>query len=110
MKAYLKNYRQAPRKVRLVADMIRGKRVREAIVSLSFLPKKAALPIQKLVKSAAANAAQAGKSDQDALRIKDIRVDKGITFKRFMPRARGRAAPVDKHASHVTLILEEIKK
>lgn len=107
MQATLKNYRQAPRKVRLVADLIRGKKVVEALNALSFLPKKAAAPFKKLVESALANAKQQGKEDREVLSIAELRVDKGVTFTRFMPRARGRATPIRKHASHVTLVLKE---
>lgn len=110
MKATLKNYRQAPRKVRLVADMIRGKRIAQAVAALSFLPKRAALPMKRLVESAAANALQQGTKSGEDLVIAEIRVDKGMTFERFMPRARGRATPIKKHSSHVTLTLKEAKQ
>lgn len=105
----LKNYRQAPRKVRLVADMIRGKGVSDALSALTFLPKRASLPIKKLLESAAANAKQQGR-DSATLVVGAISVDKGTTLTRSMPRARGRAAPIRKHSSHVTLTLEESKK
>lgn len=106
VKASLKNYRQAPRKVRLVADMIRGKRAQEALSALAHLPKKASEPIKKLVESAVANAKQGGVENPEDLTIAEVRVDKATTFTRFMPRARGRAAPIRKHASHVTLTLK----
>lgn len=106
MKASLKNYRQAPRKVRLVADMIRGKRLMHALTALTALPKKAALPLQKLLESAASNAAIAGNNKREELIVKEIRVDGGIVFTRSMPRARGRATPIRKRTSHVTLVLE----
>jgi len=108
MKAILKNYRQAPRKVRLVADMIRGKRVPDALSALSFLPKRSSLPMKRLLESATANAKAQGVADT-ALVVSKISVDKGTTFTRFMPRARGRATPIRKHSSHVTLILGEAK-
>ena len=104
MKAVLKNYRQAPRKVRLVADLIRGKRVEEAQLALSFLPKRAATPMLKLLNSAVANASDASTED---LIVREIRVDKGVVLKRFMPRARGAAHSIHKHASHVVLVLGE---
>ncbi len=104
MKAFLKNYRQSPRKVRLVGDAIKGKRVVDAMLYLSFLPKRAAEPISKLVASAVANAKQAGEST-DNLIISEIRIDKGIVLKRMMPRARGSAFRINKRSSHITLSL-----
>ncbi len=104
-RATLYNYRQAPRKVRLVADLICGKRAGDALSLLSFLPKRASEPIKKLVESAIANAKLASIEKPEALLITDIRVDKATTITRSMPRARGRATPIRKHGSHVTLIL-----
>ncbi len=106
MKAYLKNYRQAPRKVRLVADLIKGKQVARAELELKHLAKRAALPMEKLLASAVANAKVAG-ADAENLIVKDVMVDKGIVLKRHMPRAFGRAASIHKHASHVTILLAE---
>ncbi len=106
MKAFLKNYRQSPRKVRLVADLVKGKKVNEAIVALNLLPKRAGLPISKLVQGAVANAKQTG-ADVESLFIKEIRVDKGIVMKRMMPRAMGRGARINKRTSHITLVLAE---
>lgn len=106
MKAFLKNYRQSPRKVRLVADLVKGKKVNEAIVALNLLPKRAGLPISKLVQGAVANAKQTG-ADAESLFIKEIRVDKGIVMKRMMPRAMGRGARINKRTSHITLVLAE---
>jgi large subunit ribosomal protein L22 len=106
MKATLRNYRQAPRKVRLVANLIKGKKVQNAALELKHLAKRAALPMEKLLASAIANAVQAG-ADKDLLIVKDVRVDKGLVMKRWMPRAFGRAAPIHKHASHVTITLVE---
>ncbi len=103
MKAFLKNYRQAPRKVRLVADSVRGVNVAAAIQNLTFLQKKAAVPVKKLLESAVANAGEKA----DNLRVKEITVDKGFTFKRFRARARGRAAPIRKETSHVKVTLEK---
>ncbi len=107
MKALLKNYRQAPRKVRLVADHIRGKRATEARVLLSALPKRAALPIRKLLDSAIANAKNMNGADAGSLYVKEIRVDAGPTLKRFMPRAFGRASAINKRSSHVSIVLGE---
>lgn len=104
MKATLSNYRQSPRKVRLVASLVVGKNVSQAIHELEVLSKRAALPIKKLIASAVANAGTAG-MEQDNLAIKSLRVDKGVMFKRFLPKARGRATVIRKKASHVVLEL-----
>lgn len=106
MKAFLKNYRQSPRKVRLVANLIKGKGVKEAIVELSFLPKRASLPIKKLLSSAIANAKITG-VDVDNLFVKELTVDKGIVMKRMMPRAMGRGARINKRTSHINILLAE---
>ena len=106
MKAYLKNYRQAPRKVRLVANLIKGKSVAAAELELKHLAKRAALPMEKLLASAVANAKVAGASVENLI-VKNVTVDKGLVMKRMMPRAFGRGAPVHKHMSHVTLTLAE---
>ena len=109
MKATLKNYRQSPRKVRLVADLIRGKKVNQALTELEFLPKRATEVMTKLISSAAANAENNFKVNQDELVIKDITVDKGITLKRYRPRARGVAKRINKRTSNIALSLE-VKK
>ena len=106
MKAYLHNYRQAPRKVRLVANLIKGKSVAVADLELKHLAKRAALPMEKLLASAVANAKVAG-VDAENLMVKEVTVDKGTVMKRHMPRAFGRAAAIHKHSSHVTLTLAE---
>lgn len=106
MKAYLHNYRQAPRKVRLVANLIKGKSVAVADLELKHLAKRAALPIEKLLASAVANAKVQG-ADAENLMVKDVTVDKGVVMKRHMPRAFGRAAAIHKHSSHVTITLAE---
>ena len=89
MKASIANYRQSPRKVRLVADLIKGKKVKDAELALSFLPKRAATPLLVLLRSAVANATQNSGIKVENLVVSDVRVDKGVTMKRFMPRARG---------------------
>jgi large subunit ribosomal protein L22 len=104
MKAFLKNYRQAPRKVRLVAGLIKGKRVDESLTELEYLPKRAGFPIKKLLLSAVANAKLSGEESED-LFIKELRVDKGATMKRMMPRAMGTGHRINKRTSHLTLIL-----
>jgi len=100
--AKLSNYRQAPRKVRLIADLVRGKSAERAIALLSMLPKRGAEPMLKLVKSAIANAKDVPASE---LYIEKIEVNGGIVFKRHMPRARGRASQILKRTSHITLAL-----
>lgn len=108
MKAELKTYNQSPRKVRLVTDLVKGKKVADAIVALSFLPKHASLPIKKLIESAAANAKSQGEDVKD-LTVKNIRVDSAGMFVRFMPRAMGRAAPIRKRRSVVVVELASAK-
>ncbi|MCC7469845.1 MAG: 50S ribosomal protein L22 [Bacteroidetes bacterium] len=108
MKASLKNYRQSPRKVRLVAKSVRGKKVQEAVTILGFMPKRAALPLKKLIDSAVANSGM----PKDELIVKNIEVNKGLVMKRIMPRARGSAYPINKRTSHVlvTLASKSVKK
>lgn len=111
--ASLKTHRQSPRKVRLVASLIKGKTVSRALAELKFLPKRASLPIEKLLNSAVANAQHNFGAEKGDLVVKDIRVDKGIVMRKFMPRARGSASPIKKRTSHIVLVLgkkEEIKK
>ena len=107
MKAYLSNYRQSPRKVRLVADLIKGKSVVEAQGQLSFMPKKASEVFQKLLASAVANAKNNNGMKAEDLLIKEVRVDGARVLKRSMPRARGSAFPILKRSSHVLLVLGE---
>lgn len=104
MKALLKNYKQSPRKVRLVADLIRGKSVPNARVALSYLPKKSAPAVEKLLESAVANARTKG-MDAENLFVKTITVNKGAVLKRYRPFARGRAGSVRKTMSIVQLEL-----
>ena len=104
MKASLTNYKQSPRKVRLVADMIRGKKVSVARDSLVFLAKKSSPEIIKLLNSAIANARTQGMNPDDLV-VKKISVDKGMVSKRFMPKARGRAASIRRTMSHINLEL-----
>lgn len=107
MKAILTNYRQSPRKVRLIANLVKGKAVDAALTELSFLVKRGALPIEKLVASAVANAMQNNGADRTNLIVKDITVNKGIVLKRSMPRAFGRASQILKRSSHVVVTLAE---
>lgn len=107
VKAKISYARMAPRKLRLVADMIRGKDVNEAVKILSFVNKKSAPILKKLLKSAIANADQKKTIDVDTLFVKHITIDQGPTLKRYMPRAMGRASEIKKKTSHVNLVLEE---
>lgn len=107
VKAKIKFLRIAPRKVRLVADMIRNKNINEAMDILGFVNKRSAPVIKKLLKSAVANADQKKVVDVDTLFVKHISVDQGPTLKRYMPRAQGRASEIRKKTSHVNLVLAE---
>jgi len=106
MKAILKNYRQSPRKVRLLADLVRGKKVKEAIATLRFIEKRAALPFIKVIESAVANAKGQGVAIE-ALKVRNVAVDKGTVMKRSMPRARGSASRINKRSSHIMVELGE---
>lgn len=101
MKASLKNYRQAPRKVRLITSLVSGKRADVAQAMLARLVKRGSLPIKKLLDSAVANSGV----DAKDLIVKTATVDKGVVMKRWMPRAMGRAFPIHKHTSHVVIEL-----
>ena len=103
------NYlRVSPRKVRLVTNMLKGLGAKEALLQLRFLPKRASHPLEKLLRSALANAKHNFDLDEKNLRVKTIRVDGGPVSKRFTPRAFGRASPIRKRTSHITLILDEL--
>jgi len=108
--AKLRFLRMSPQKVRLVVDMVRGLPVDEAEHQLAFLQKRATQPVLKLLKSAIANAENNSKLSKDNLFIKKITVDQGPTLKRWRPRAFGRAAMIKKKSSHITIILDELKK
>lgn len=109
MKAILKNYRQSPRKVRLVADLVRGKRADESLRTLEFTPKRASRALSKLIESALANAKDSANKNPNELFVSEITVDEGFTIKRFRPRARGRAARIRKRTSHIAVTLGEKK-
>ncbi len=106
-KASLKYTRVSAQKARLVADLVRGKGVSQALKTLQFLNKKSALLILKLVESAVANAEQTNKIDLDRLYVQTITVDQGPVLKRFMPRAQGRAFGIRKKTSHINVVLGE---
>jgi large subunit ribosomal protein L22 len=99
-----------PRKLRQVADLIRGKSVVEAMAILRFMPGKAAVPIAKALNSAAANAEHNQDLDRDDLYIKTVFVDEGPVVKRYRPRARGRADIKRRRTSHITVIVDERKE
>lgn len=108
MKAILRFLRISPRKTRLVADLVRGKSVDEAISILTVTRRAASDPLSKLIQSAIANAENADSEiDLDGLYIREIYVNEGPTLKRFRPRAMGRATRINKRTSHVTCLLEE---
>lgn len=107
VKATLNFARIGPQKARLVADVVRGKDVNEAIRSLTFMKQKGAGLIKKLIESAVANAEDKKVIDIDNLYVKTIYVDMGPAIKRFRPRAQGRAFQVKKKISHINVILEE---
>ncbi len=107
--AKLNYLRMAPRKVRLVADLIRRKKIAEARAILSFTVKNGSKPLQKLLLSAVANAKNNFQLDPENLYISKITVDEGPKLKRWMPRARGQAYEIQKKTSHITIILDEIK-
>lgn len=106
IKATLRHLRMSPRKVRLVADLVRGLPVKAAEAQLFIISKRSSVPILKLLRSAIANATHNSQLDPNKLYIKEIMVDKGVTIKRWWPRARGSVAKIEKRNSHVTIILD----
>ncbi|MBI4427471.1 MAG: 50S ribosomal protein L22 [Candidatus Magasanikbacteria bacterium] len=111
MKAQLRYLRMAPRKVRILADLLIGKSAVEAIVQLEQSRRTAARPLLKLLQSAIANAKHNHESDEASLMIKQITVDGGPTLYRWMPRAMGRATPIRKRTAHIVLTLAgEVKE
>ncbi len=106
-RASLRYLRIAPRKVRAVADVIRGQQVEKALAALDFTNRAAAAPLARMLRAALANAANSADVDVDALRVREIHVDQGPTIKRYRPRAMGRATQIQKKTSHVSLLLDE---
>ena len=106
-KAIAKYIRVSPRKARLVALNVKGRPVEDAMNILKFTPNKAAGIISKVMRSALANAEQISGADVDALVVKQVIVNEGPTWKRFMPRSQGRANTILKRTSHITVILAE---
>ncbi|WP_059174130.1 50S ribosomal protein L22 [Bacillus sp. FJAT-27445] len=109
-KAVARTVRIAPRKARLVVDLIRGKQVGEAVAILTLTPKAASPVIEKVLKSAMANAEHNYEMDVNNLVIEQAFVDEGPTLKRFRPRAQGRASAINKRTSHITIVLSEKKE
>lgn len=107
VKAVAKDVGISPQKVRLVLDMVRGKKVDEALTVLNFLPTPAAKAVAKLIKSAAANAENNFQMSPAELRISNIYCDQGRTLKRYRPQSRGRINPILKRSSHLTVFVVE---
>ncbi|MBC8458644.1 MAG: 50S ribosomal protein L22 [Deltaproteobacteria bacterium] len=107
-RAAAKFIRVSPRKIRLVMDQVRGRKVEEALNILSFAPQKGARILKKLINSAVANAEQNSDVDVDLLYIKRLYADEGPTMKRWRPRAQGRATRINKRTSHLTIIVDEM--
>lgn len=109
-KASVRTVRIAPRKVRLVVDLIRGKKIGEAVAILRLTPKAASPVVEKLLKSAIANAEHNYDMNVEDLIVSEVFVDEGPTMKRFRPRAQGRASAINKRTSHITLVVSEKKE
>ncbi|EHL76506.1 50S ribosomal protein L22 [Bacillus smithii] len=109
-KAVAKTVRIAPRKARLVVDLIRGKQVGEAVAILRLTPKAASPIVEKVLKSAIANAEHNYDMDVNNLVVSEAYVDEGPTLKRFRPRAMGRASQINKRTSHITIVVSEKKE
>ena len=106
VKAQLNTLRISPRKVRLVAALIKGKRVDPALDQLMHLAKRSVAPLTKLLRSGIANAENVAKLDREHLWIKNLQVDEGVKLKRWIPKGFGRANPIHKKTSKITLVLE----
>jgi large subunit ribosomal protein L22 len=109
-KAVARTVRIAPRKVRLVVDLIRGKQVGEAVSVLRLTNKAASPVVEKVLKSAIANAEHNYEMDVNSLVVTEAFVDEGPTLKRFRPRAMGRASQINKRTSHITIVVSEKKE
>jgi large subunit ribosomal protein L22 len=104
--AVLRRFRQSPRKVRMVADMIRGRQVADAKAILEFQQRKAAKMLSKVLDSAVANATVNEKADADALKVTKITVDPGPVEKRWLARSMGRANRINRRTSNVTIVVD----
>lgn len=109
-KAIAKTVRIAPRKVRLVVDLIRGKKIGEAISILKFTQRSASPVVEKVLMSAVANAEHNFDLDIENLVVSQAFVNEGPTMKRFRPRAKGSASPINKRTSHITIVVSEKKE
>ena len=109
-KASAQTVRIAPRKVRLVVDLIRGKKIGEAVAILRLTPKAASPVVEKVLKSAIANAEHNYEMDVENMIVSEVFVDEGPTMKRFRPRAQGRASAINKRTSHITVVVSEKKE
>lgn len=107
-KAKLSSHRQSPRKTRMVVDLVRGKRVAEALSILAFTPKRSAEPVERLIKSAVSNAKELSLPVENLV-IKEIKVDAGSILYRRRPRSRGMANPIRKRTSQISVTLTEGK-
>lgn len=107
VKAKARHIRMSPRKIRLVVDVIRGRRVSDAQTQLRFMKKAAALPVLKLLNSALANATHNFQLEAHNLYVKCIAADEGTTIHRWTPKAQGRATPIRKRTTHISIILDE---
>lgn len=110
MKAYLKNYRQSPRKMRLIGNFIKGKSVENALSQLDFLVKRGSEPVKKLLVSAIANAKINDGIEKENLIVKNVLVDKGLVLRRVERKARGATNLLHKRMSNITLILDTKKE
>ena len=107
VRAVAKNTGRSPRKVRLLIDMVRGKKVDEALTLLKFVPSPTARTVAKAIKSAAANAENNFQMSMSDLKIVSIFADEAPTLKRYRPRSRGRVSPILKRSSHITVFVDE---
>jgi len=105
--AVAKNIKISPRKMRLVVDSIRKHELSDALVFLSLMNKRAAMPVAKAIKSAIANAKNVAQTEKDTLTIKEIMIGEGIRYKRYHYAGRGRMRPYKKRTSHITVVLTE---
>ena len=107
VRAIAKDVRISPRKVKLVADAVRGKKVEEALNILKFTPTPAAQVVAKVIKSAAANAENNYHLEPSGLRVSDIMTNEGHVFKRHRPQAKGRVSPILKRTTHIRVFVSE---
>ncbi|MDH5429841.1 MAG: 50S ribosomal protein L22 [Nitrospirota bacterium] len=109
VKAILRHVRMAPRKARLIVDMVRGRNAAEALALLRYTPRSAARVVEQLLFSAVANAGHKDLGEPETLKISQAFVDGGAVLKRFQPRAQGRASPIKKRTSHITIVVGPIQ-